>query len=164
MNWLNLLFLKLSEWLTNILPSGLLQSLLVDGVISGVGGILIFTPKIMLLFIFIAFFEDSGYMARVAFIMDRIMHKIGLHGKSFIPMLIGFGCTIPAYMCARTLENKNDRMITMHINTFMSCGGRLPIYILFAGTFFPGNAGNIIFSIYPVSYTHLDVYKRQALR
>jgi ferrous iron transport protein B len=148
MNWLNLLFLKLSEWLTNILPSGLLQSLLVDGVISGVGGILIFTPKIMLLFIFIAFFEDSGYMARVAFIMDRIMHKIGLHGKSFIPMLIGFGCTIPAYMCARTLENKNDRMITMHINTFMSCGGRLPIYILFAGTFFPGNAGNIIFSIY----------------
>jgi ferrous iron transport protein B len=102
----------------------------------------------MLLFIFIAFFEDSGYMARAAFIMDRIMHKIGLHGKSFIPMLIGFGCTIPAYMCARTLENKNDRLITMHINTFMSCGGRLPIYILFAGIFFPNNAGNIIFSIY----------------
>ena len=148
MNWLNLLFMKLSQWLTDVLSPGLLQSLLIDGIIAGVGGILIFTPKIMLLFIFIAFFEDSGYMARVAFIMDRIMHKIGLHGKSFIPMLIGFGCTIPAYMCARTLENKNDRMITMHINTFMSCGGRLPIYILFAGTFFPDSAGNVIFSIY----------------
>ncbi len=148
MNWLDFLFMKLSQWLTATLPEGLLQSLLVDGIIAGVGGILIFTPKIMLLFIFIAFFEDSGYMARAAFIMDRIMHKIGLHGKSFIPMLVGFGCTIPAYMCARTLENKNDRMITMHINTFMSCGGRLPIYILFAGIFFPTNAGNIIFSIY----------------
>jgi len=87
-------------------------------------------------------------MARAAFIMDRIMHKIGLHGKSFIPMLIGFGCTVPAYMCGRTLENRNDRMITMHINTFMSCGGRLPIYILFAGTFFANSAGNVIFSIY----------------
>ena len=87
-------------------------------------------------------------MARAAFIMDRIMHKIGLHGKSFIPMLIGFGCTVPAYMCGRTMENRNDRMITMHINTFMSCGGRLPIYILFAGTFFAKNAGNVIFSIY----------------
>src|SRR5680860_1866414 len=102
----------------------------------------------MLLFIFIAIMEDSGYMARGAFIMDRIMHRIGLHGKSFIPMLIGFGCTIPAYMCARTLEDKNDRMIPMHINTFMSCGGRLLIYILFAGVFFPKSSGNIIFSIY----------------
>ena len=102
----------------------------------------------MIFFICIAVLEDSGYMARAAFIMDRIMHKIGLHGKSFIPMLIGFGCTVPAYMCSRTLENKNDRMITMHINTFMSCGGRLPIYILFAGTFFPDSAGNVIFSIY----------------
>src|SRR5665811_1772105 len=104
--------------------------------------------------------------SRGAFIMDRIMHRIGLHGKSFIPMLIGFGCTIPAYMCTRTLESKNDRMITMHISTFMSCGGRLPIYILFAGIFFPKNAGNIIFSIYvigiviaAVSYTHLRAHE-----
>lgn len=148
MNWLAIGFSKLSQLLSNTLPAGLLKSLLIDGIIGGVGGILVFTPKIMLLFISIAILEDSGYMARVAFIMDRIMHKIGLHGKSFIPMLIGFGCTIPAYMCTRTLESKNDRMITMHINTFMSCGGRLPIYILFAGIFFPKNAGNIIFSIY----------------
>ncbi len=148
MNWLNLLFGKITQFLNNVLPNGLLKSLLIDGIIAGVGGVLVFTPKIMLLFIFIAFLEDSGYMARAAFIMDRIMHKIGLHGKSFIPMLIGFGCTVPAYMSARTLENKSDKLITMHINTFMSCGGRLPIYILFAGTFFPNNSGNVIFSIY----------------
>jgi ferrous iron transport protein B len=141
-------FEKLSELLTRIMPEGLLKSLFIDGIISGVGGILVFTPKIILLFASIAVLEDSGYMARAAFIMDRIMHKIGLHGKSFIPMLIGFGCTVPAYMCGRTMENRNDRMITMHINTFMSCGGRLPIYILFAGTFFAKNAGNVIFSIY----------------
>lgn len=146
--WLQLGFNRLSVLLASILPEGMLSSLLIDGVISGVGGVLVFTPKIMILFICIAVLEDSGYMARAAFIMDRIMHKIGLHGKSFIPMLIGFGCTVPAYMCSRTLENRNDRMITMHINTFMSCGGRLPIYILFAGTFFASGAGNVIFSIY----------------
>ncbi len=146
--WLTIGFDKLSQFLLLVMPESMVRSLLVDGIIAGVGGVLVFTPKIMLLFMSIAVLEDSGYMARAAFIMDRIMHKIGLHGKSFIPMLIGFGCTVPAYMCARTLENKNDRMITMHINTFMSCGGRLPIYILFAGTFFPGNSGNVIFSIY----------------
>ncbi len=146
--WLQLGFDSLSSLVSHIMPPGLLSSLIVDGIIGGVGGVLVFTPKIMILFICIACLEDSGYMARAAFIMDRIMHKIGLHGKSFIPMLIGFGCTVPAYMCTRTLENKNDRMITMHINTFMSCGGRLPIYILFAGTFFADNAGNVIFSLY----------------
>ena len=148
MNWLALGFEKLSNFLSVALPEGLLKSLLINGIIGGVGSVLTFTPKMMLLFIFIAVFEDSGYMARAAFIMDRIMHKIGLHGKSFIPLLIGFGCTVPAYMSARTLENKSDRLITMHINTFMSCGGRLPIYILFAGVFFPKSSGNIIFSIY----------------
>ncbi|MBM3707684.1 MAG: ferrous iron transport protein B [Actinobacteria bacterium] len=146
--WLGIGFNRLTELLINIMPEGLLKSLFIDGIISGVGGVFVFTPKIILLFSCIALIEDSGYMARAAFIMDRIMHKIGLHGKSFVPMLIGFGCTIPAYMCGRTLENRNDRMITMHINTFMSCGGRLPIYILFAGTFFAKNAGNVIFSIY----------------
>lgn len=146
--WLTIGFAKLSQLFTAILPAGLLRSMITDGIIGGVGGILTFTPKIILLFACIALLEDSGYMARAAFIMDRIMHKIGLHGKSFIPMLIGFGCSIPAYMSSRTLENKNDRLITMHINTFMSCGGRLPIYILFAGIFFPSIAGNIIFSIY----------------
>jgi len=147
-NWLTIGLNKLSGFLNAVIPGSLLKSLLLDGIIGGVGGILVFTPKIMLLFIFITILEDSGYMSRGAFIMDRIMHKIGLHGKSFIPLLIGFGCTIPAYMCGRTLENKSDRLITMHINTFMSCGGRLPIYILFAGIFFPENSGNIIFSLY----------------
>ncbi len=146
--WMGLGFEKLGVLLSVIIPAGLLRSLVVDGIIGGVGGVLVFTPKIAILFIGISILEDTGYMARAAFIMDRIMHRIGLHGKSFIPMLIGFGCTIPAYMCCRTLEDKNDRMITMHINTFMSCGGRLPVYILFAGVFFPKNAGSVIFSIY----------------
>ena len=107
-----------------------------------------FTPNMILLFLAIAILEDSGYMARAAFVMDRVMHKIGLHGKSFIPLIIGFGCTVPAYMGSRILENKKDRLVTMHINTFMSCGARLPVYVLFAGAFFPAIAGNVIFSIY----------------
>jgi ferrous iron transport protein B len=141
-----------TEWLGGavggLLPEGLLNSLIVDGIISGVGGVLVFLPNILLLFIAIAILEDSGYMARATFIMDRIMHKLGLHGKSFIPMLIGFGCTVPAYMGARTLENRRDRLLTMHVNTFMSCGARLPVYVLFCGAFLPRNAGNVIFSIY----------------
>lgn len=150
MDWIDMGFGKLGNLVSNAMPEGLLQSFIVDGLIGGVGGVLIFTPNIILLFICIAILEDSGYMARAAFVMDRIMHKIGLHGKSFIPMLIGFGCTIPAYMAARTLENKKDRLVTMHVNTFMSCGARLPIYILLAGAFFPAYAGNVIFSIYVI--------------
>jgi len=150
MNWIDMGFGKLGDLASSALPEGLLQSFIVDGLIGGVGGVLTFTPNIILLFVCIAVLEDSGYMARVAFVIDRIMHKIGLHGKSFIPMLIGFGCTIPAYMSARTLENRKDRLITMHINTFMSCGARLPIYILLAGAFFPKYAGNVIFSIYVI--------------
>lgn len=146
--WLELGFEKLSILVTNVVPQGLLRSLLVDGIISGVGGVITFTPNIILLFFAIAILEDSGYMARAAFVMDRVMHKIGLHGKSFIPLVIGFGCTVPAYMGSRILENKKDRLVTMHINTFMSCGARLPVYILFAGAFFPAAAGNVIFSIY----------------
>ncbi len=148
--WLEIGFDKLSTLLNNIIQQGLLRSLLVDGVIGGVGGVITFTPNIILLFFAIAILEDSGYMARAAFVMDRVMHKIGLHGKSFIPLVIGFGCTVPAYMGSRILENKKDRLVTMHINTFMSCGARLPVYILFAGAFFPAAAGNIIFSIYLV--------------
>jgi len=150
MDWIDMGFGKLGDLASNALSEGLLQSFIVDGLIGGVGGVLIFTPNIILLFICIAILEDSGYMARAAFVMDRIMHKIGLHGKSFIPMLIGFGCTIPAYMAARTLENRKDRLVTMHVNTFMSCGARLPIYILLAGAFFPAYAGNVIFSIYVI--------------
>lgn len=138
----------LSEFVSAMMPAGLLRSLLVDGVIAGVGGVLSFLPNIMLLFLAIAVLEDTGYMARAAFVMDRIMHRIGLHGKSFIPMLIGFGCTVPAYMSSRILEDKTDRLVTMHVATFMSCGARLPVYILVCGAFWPGNAGTVIFSIY----------------
>jgi ferrous iron transport protein B len=114
-----------------------LKSLLTNGIISGVGNVLVFLPNIMLLFLAIAFLEDSGYMARAAFIMDRLMHKIGLHGKSFIPMLVGFGCTVPAIMATRTLENRRDRLVTILVLPFMSCGARLPIYVLLIGAFFP---------------------------
>ena len=148
MGWIESGFGKLSVWLSGLIPGELLSSLIVDGIIGGVGGVVVFTPNIALLFLAIALLEDSGYMARAAFVMDRIMHKIGLHGKSFIPLIIGFGCTVPAYMGSRILENKKDRLITMHINTFSSCGARLPVYILLAGAFFPAIAGNIIFSIY----------------
>ncbi len=147
-SWMELGFEKLGNLFTDIIPQGLLRSLLVDGIIGGVGGVITFTPNIILLFFAIAVLEDSGYMARAAFVMDRVMHKIGLHGKSFIPLIIGFGCTVPAYMGSRILENRKDRLVTMHINTFMSCGARLPVYILFAGAFFPAVAGNVIFSIY----------------
>jgi ferrous iron transport protein B len=148
MRWMEYGFEKLSIWLNTIIHGELLRSLIVDGVIGGVGGVVVFTPNIALLFLFIAVLEDSGYMARAAFVMDGIMHKIGLHGKSFIPLIIGFGCTVPAYMGSRILENKRDRLVTMHINTFCSCGARLPVYILIAGAFFPAIAGNVIFSIY----------------
>jgi ferrous iron transport protein B len=115
----------------------LLKSLLVDGIIGGVGGVIVFLPNILLLFLAIAILEDSGYMARAAFIMDRLMHKIGLHGKSFIPMLIGFGCSVPAIMATRTLENRRDRLTTMLVIPLMSCGARLPIYALIIPAFFP---------------------------
>ena len=132
------------DWLgrttAGLWPAGsdsLLKSLLTDGIIAGVGNVLVFLPIILLLFLAIAFLEDSGYMARAAFIMDRLMHKIGLHGKSFIPMLVGFGCTVPAIMATRTLENRRDRLVTILVLPFMSCGARLPIYVLIIGAFFP---------------------------
>jgi len=130
------------------IPDGLIKSMIIDGVIDGVGGVLVFLPNIMLLFLAIAVLEDTGYMARAAFVMDRIMHKIGLHGKSFIPMMIGFGCSVPAYMGSRIIEDKTDRLVTMHVTTFMSCGARLPVYILICGAFWPANAGSVVFSIY----------------
>jgi ferrous iron transport protein B len=127
---------------------GLWRSLVVDGLIGGVGGVLVFVPNILLLFVMISLLEDSGYMARGAFVMDRFMHKLGLHGKSFIPMIIGFGCTVPAVMAARTLENPKDRLVTILTVPLMSCGARLPVYILLAGAFFPDNAGTVIFGVY----------------
>ena len=130
------------------LPEGLFRDLVVDGVIAGVGSVIIFLPNILLLFFCIALFEDTGYLARAAFIMDRVMHLIGLHGKSFIPLLMGFGCNAPAIMAARTLESERDRILTILINPLMSCSARLPVYVLLAGTFFGAGAGNVIFSIY----------------
>jgi ferrous iron transport protein B len=130
------------------LPAGVFRDLMVDGVIAGVGSVIIFLPNILLLFFCIALFEDTGYLARAAFIMDRVMHVIGLHGKSFIPMLMGFGCNAPAIMAARTLESEQDRILTILINPLMSCSARLPVYVLLAGTFFGASAGNVIFSIY----------------
>ena len=141
-------------WLGNfvggILPEGsTIQSLIVDGIIGGVGSVLVFVPVIFLLFLAIAFLEDSGYMARAAFIMDRLMHKIGLHGRSFIPMLLGFGCNLPAIMATRTIEDRKDRFVTILVNPFISCGARLPVYILFIGAFFSERvASNVLFSIY----------------
>jgi ferrous iron transport protein B len=137
-----------SVFLASILPKGLLKDLLIDGIIAGVGSVIIFLPNILILFFFIALFEDTGYMSRAAFLMDRIMHLIGLHGKSFIPMIIGFGCNVPAIMAARTLESEKDRILTILITPFMSCSARLPIYIVLAGTFFGANAGTVIFAIY----------------
>lgn len=125
-----------------------LQSLVGDGIIGGVGGVLTFLPNIMFLFVAISILEDSGYMARVAFIMDRAMRKIGLSGKAFIPMLIGFGCTVPAIMGTRTLEDENDRLTAILVSPFMSCGARLPIYVLFAGVFFQGQESIVTFSLY----------------
>lgn len=135
-------------WLEAAGAAEWLVALVVDGVIAGVGSVLVFVPQIMLLFLFISILEDSGYMARAAFIMDRLLRKLGLTGKSFIPMLMGFGCNVPAVMAARTLENEKDRRLTIILTPFMSCGARLPIYALFAAAFFARNQSLVIFSVY----------------
>ena len=124
------------------------ESLFVDGIIAGVGGVLVFVPVLMFLYLALAVLEDSGYMARAAFVMDRLMHALGLHGKSFLPMIVGFGCTVPALYATRTLENEKDRILTGLLVPFMSCGARLPVYVLFAAVFFPENTSVVIFSLY----------------
>jgi len=124
------------------------ESLTVDGIIAGVGGVLVFVPVLLFLYFFLALLEDSGYMARAAFVMDRLMHTLGLHGKSFMPMLIGFGCTVPAVYATRTLESEDDRKLTGFLAPMMSCGARLPVYAIFAAAFFPDNAGQFIFGLY----------------
>ena len=149
MGWIESFSGILGEQVSAVIPEGDFQSLLVDGIIGGVGGVLVFVPNIMLLFLAISILEDTGYMARAAFVVDRVMHHVGLHGKSFIPMLIGFGCTIPAIMATRTLDQRRDRIVTMLIAPLMSCGARLPVYVLLAGAFFaPAIAGKVIFSVY----------------
>jgi ferrous iron transport protein B len=138
----------LADLTRSIMAEGPLRDLLVDGIIAGVGGVIIFLPNILILFFFISFMEDSGYMARASFIMDKLMHRIGLHGKSFIPMLMGFGCNVPAIMATRTLENRKDRLLTMMIIPFMSCSARLPIYLILISAFFASHQGLVLVSVY----------------
>lgn len=140
------------EWVSTLIgglmSEGMLKDLIVDGVLSGVGGVLVFLPNILLLYFFIALMEGSGYMSRAVFILDKSMHKIGLHGKSFIPLVMGFGCNVPAIMATRILENRNERMITMLINPFISCNARLPVYLLFTAAFFPTTSATMLFAVY----------------
>lgn len=137
MEWIEMFVSWISNLIGQYLPEGPLKDLLLDGVIGGVGGVIVFLPNILILYAFISFMEDSGYMARVAFIMDKLMHKMGLHGKSFIPLVMGFGCNVPAIMSTRIIESKSSRLITILINPFISCSARIPIYVLLAGAFFP---------------------------
>ncbi|HOK52328.1 MAG TPA: ferrous iron transport protein B, partial [Bacteroidales bacterium] len=146
--WIENLVGLIGQWVKQLMPAGPLTDLIADGIIGGVGSVLVFLPNIILLFMFISFMEDTGYMARVAFIMDKLMHKIGLHGKSFIPLIMGFGCNVPAIMSTRTIENRNNRILTILITPFMSCSARLPVYILFVSAFFPQYAGTALFIIY----------------
>lgn len=148
MEWIEALVGWISGLLSDYMPAGPLKDLLINGIIGGVGGVIVFLPNILILYFFISFMEDTGYMARVAFIMDRIMHKMGLHGKSFIPLLMGFGCNVPAIMSTRIIESKSSRLITILINPFMSCSARIPIYVLLAGCFFPQYGGLVFFCLY----------------
>ncbi len=149
MGWLELLFGFIGSTIEPLLPNETLRSIVIDGIIAGVGGVLVFLPNIVLLFIGLSFLEASGYMARAAFVIDRVMHRFGLHGKSFIPMVTGFGCSIPAIMATRTLKSRTDRLVTIMIIPFMSCGAKLPVYMLLTAAFFaPDVAANIMFGIY----------------
>jgi len=148
MDWIDAGVAWLGEWVGSLLPGGWFRDLMVDGVIAGVGSVLVFLPNIMILYFFISIMEDSGYMARAAFIVDKLMHRIGLHGKSFIPMVMGFGCNVPAIMATRSIESRKSRLVTIAIIPFMSCAGRLPIFVLFAGAFFPSSPATALLGIY----------------
>ncbi len=154
LNWVSFVINgPVTHWFQGILAAiGLggtwLESLIVDGIVAGVGGVLVFLPVLMALYFVLALLEDSGYMARAAFVMDRLMNALGLHGKSFLPMLVGFGCTVPAFYATRTLENQKDRLLTALLVPFMSCGARLPVYLLFAAIFFSSISGSVVFGMY----------------
>lgn len=148
MDWIDSFVGWIGNLVSTYMPDGPLKDMIVDGIIGGVGGVIVFLPNILILYAFISFMEDSGYMARAAFIMDKIMHKIGLHGKSFIPLVMGFGCNVPAIMATRTIESRTSRLITILIVPFMSCGARLPIYLLLVGIFFPNNASSVLLGMY----------------
>ena len=148
MQWIEWIVEKFGAFVSMTMKDGWLKDLVVDGIIGGVGSVLVFLPNILLLYMFISLLEDSGYMARAAFIMDRLMHRIGLHGKSFIPMVMGFGCNVPAIMATRTIESRKSRLITTLIIPLMSCAGRMPVYVLIAGAFFPKKAGLVLLGLY----------------
>ena len=151
MDWLEAGVAWLGDTIGTLLPDGPLRDMLCDGVIGGVGAVIVFLPQILILYTFISFMEDSGYMARAAFIMDRLMHKMGLHGKSFIPLIMGFGCNVPAIMATRTIESRRSRLITMLVLPLMSCSARLPIYIMIVGTFFAQQyRSSVLISLYVV--------------
>lgn len=148
MEWIEAGVSMLSEFISRYMTDGPLKDLLLDGIIGGVGGVIVFLPNILILYFFISMMEDTGYMARVAFIMDKLMHKMGLHGKSFIPLVMGFGCNVPAIMSTRIIESKSSRLITILINPFISCSARIPIYVLLVGSFFPRSGGFVFFCLY----------------
>lgn len=150
MDWLQSGIDALSLFVNRSFPDGILKDMIADGIIGGVGGVIVFLPNILILYFCLSFMEDTGYMARAAFIMDKIMHRIGLHGKSFIPLVMGFGCNVPAIMATRTIESRSSRLITILINPFMSCSARLPLYVLLIGTFFERHAAIVFFTVYLV--------------
>ena len=164
MGYIDTFFSSFIDLIKNIIGDNQLSSLLGDGVIAGVSAVVMFLPNILILFLGISLLEGTGYMSRVAFLLDGTFHKFGLHGKSFIPLVTGFGCSVPAYMAARTLKNERDKLLTLFIIGFMSCGARLPIYVLFVGAFFgSNNAGNILFVIY-ISGAILGLFAAKFLR
>ncbi len=148
MIWIEWLIEQIGAFVSLGMPDGMFKDLIVNGIIGGVGSVLVFLPNILILYLFISLLEDSGYMARTAFIMDKLMHKIGLHGKSFIPMIMGFGCNVPAIMATRSIENRKSRLITMFVIPMMSCAGRLPVYLLIAGAFFPKSGSLVLLGLY----------------
>ena len=148
MQWIEWIVSSFGAFVGSVMTDGWFKDLMVDGIIGGVGSVLVFLPNILILYLFISLLEDSGYMARGAFIMDKLMHKIGLHGKSFIPMIMGFGCNVPAIMATRTIESRKSRLITMLIIPMMSCAGRLPVFVLIAGAFFGRQAGGVLLGLY----------------
>ncbi|MDR1745712.1 MAG: ferrous iron transport protein B [Tannerella sp.] len=150
MNWIEGLVELTGNFIRNNLAEGPLKDLLIGGIVNGVGGVIVFLPNILILYAFISLMEDSGYMARAAFIMDKLMHQMGLHGKSFISLIMGFGCNVPAILSSRTIESRKSRILTMLVNPLMSCSARLPVYLLLTGAFFPRQAGLVLFALYAV--------------
>lgn len=148
MDWIDAAVEWFGAWVSTQMSDGPLKDLIIDGIIAGVGGVVVFLPNILILYFFISMFEDTGYMARAAFIMDKLMHRMGLHGKSFIPLIMGFGCNVPAVMATRTIESRKSRIITMLVLPFMSCSARLPVYLLLAGALFADKAGLVLFALY----------------